>query len=152
VVLFKTILVPTDFSDRSHAALVLGRTLAASSSATLHVLHVTASIVGAGGAAFWGLSVSELRTRLEEETKSNLEAILPSIDGMKTSLATRVGHPLPEIVSYASDQDVDLIVMATRGRGLAMEALTGGLVQRVVSKAPCPVLVVRAPRHEVGRS
>ena len=64
---FQSILVPTDFSETSHVALRYGRVLAAQFSSTLHVLHVVANVVSVGGAAFWGISESKLRARLQED-------------------------------------------------------------------------------------
>ena len=147
---FQSILVPTDFTETSHVALCYGRVLADRFSSTLHVLHVVANVVSVGGAAFWGLSESKLRARLEEEARPQFEALLPELDGLKISLVTRFGHPLVEIVRYAMDQNVDLIVMGTYGRRTA-HMLSGGVVEKVVRKAPCPVLAVRLPEHKFVR-
>ena len=104
---FQSILVPTDFSETSHVALRYGRALADRFSSTLHVLHVVANVVSVGGAAFWGISESKLRTRLEEEARPQFEALLPELDGLKISLVTRSGHPLVEIVRYAGGCPTD---------------------------------------------
>ena len=154
---FKSILVPTDFSETSQVALNYGRVLADRFSSTLHVLHVVANVdVSAGTATFWGFSKSELRDRLEEEARHHLEALLPELDGLKASLVTRFGHPrfgraFVEIVQYARDQNVDLIVMGTHGRGTVAHMLLGGVAEKVIRKAPCPVLVVHLPQHEFVR-
>ena len=148
---FQSILVPTDFSETSHVALRYGRVLADRFSGTLHVLHVIANVVSVGGGAFWGLSESKLRARLEEEARLQFEALLPELDGLKISLVTRFGHPLMEIVRYAKDRNVDLIVMGTHGRRTVAHMLSGGVVGKAVRKAPCPVLAVRLPQHKFVR-
>ena len=149
---FQSILVPTDFSETSRVALRYGRVIADRFSSTLHVLHVVANVVSAGGAAFWGISESNLRARLEEETRPQFEALLPELDGLKVSLVTRFGHLLVEIVHYARDWNVDLIVMGTHGQCPVAHRLLGGVVAKVVRKVPCPVLAVRLPDHEFVRA
>jgi len=68
--------------------------------------------------------------------------------GLKVQTAVREGAPFYEIVRFARELDVDLIVMGTHGhRGLA-HVLLGSVTEKVVRKAPCPVLTVRHPEHE----
>jgi nucleotide-binding universal stress UspA family protein len=144
VVPFRSILVPTDFSEKAHVALRYGRVLAARFSSTLHVLHVT-DVVNAAGVAFWGISESKLRADLKRAVRPQFEALLPELDGLKISLATRSGCPLVEIVHYARERNVDLIVMGTDGRRRFAHMLSGCVVEKVVRNAPCPVLAVRSP-------
>ena len=58
------------------------------------------------------------------------------------------GHPFVEILSDAKQHDIDLIVMGTHGRGAIKHMLLGSVAEKVVRKAPCPVLTVRHPDHE----
>ena len=53
-----------------------------------------------------------------------------------------------EIVRYARDKNIDLLVMGTHGRGPIAHMLLGSVAEKVVRKAPCPVLTVRHPEHE----
>lgn len=144
---FQSILVPTDFGESSHVALRYGGVLAAQFSSTLHVLHVVADIVSVGGAAFWGISESKLRARQTEEARSQFEALLPELDGLKISLGTRFGPPSVEILHYAREWNVDLIVLGTYGHRCA-HMLSGCVVEKVGRNAPCPVLTVRLPLHK----
>ena len=155
-----SILVPTDFSERSLVALDYGRALADQFLSTLHVLHVTSPAVGVGGATFWGFSDSDLGSRLEEEARHQFEALLPTLDGLQASVVTRFGYPSVEIVRFARDRNVDLIVMGTHGHGRLAHLLVGGVVENVIRRAPCPVLAVHTPRatlrpaltsHPMGR-
>jgi nucleotide-binding universal stress UspA family protein len=59
-----------------------------------------------------------------------------------------LGHPVSEILSYARDRQVDLIVMGTHGRGPLGHVVMGSVAERVVRRAPCPVLTVRPEEHE----
>ena len=56
--------------------------------------------------------------------------------------------PVEEIVDYAKEKNIDLIVMGTHGRGWLAHVLMGSVAEKVVRKAPCPVLTVRLAEHE----
>jgi nucleotide-binding universal stress UspA family protein len=58
------------------------------------------------------------------------------------------GRPFAEIIRYAREAEVDLIVLATHGRSAIRQALIGGTAEKVVRKAPCPVLSIHHPEHE----
>ena len=60
----------------------------------------------------------------------------------------RRGAPFLEIIRYAKENDVDLIVLGTHGRSGLAHVLLGSVAERVVRKSPCPVLTVRHPEHE----
>jgi nucleotide-binding universal stress UspA family protein len=59
--------------------------------------------------------------------------------------------PAQSIVDYARDNQIDLIVMGTHGRGGAPAFLIGSVAERVVRTAPCPVLTVRHPERDFMR-
>ena len=61
-------------------------------------------------------------------------------------IVTLTGSPFVEIVRYAKEQDIDLIVMGTHGRGPIAHMLMGSVAEKVVRKAPCPVLTLTVPR------
>jgi len=60
------------------------------------------------------------------------------------------GQPYREILSYAENNDVDLISVGAHGAGFGMRALFGSNVDRVLRQAPCPVLVARPLRHSIN--
>ena len=59
-----------------------------------------------------------------------------------------LGHPVMEVLRYAKDNAIDLIVMGTHGRGPLGHVVLGSVAERVVRKAPCPVLTVRTPERD----
>jgi nucleotide-binding universal stress UspA family protein len=61
---------------------------------------------------------------------------------------TVLGHPVVEILKYAETHPIDLIVIGTHGRGPLGHMVMGSTAERVVRKAPCPVLTVRHPERE----
>jgi nucleotide-binding universal stress UspA family protein len=61
----------------------------------------------------------------------------------------RLGTPSEEIVNYADEHEIDLIVMGTHGRTGVARVLLGSVAEKVVRKAPCPVLTVHNPERRV---
>jgi len=59
-----------------------------------------------------------------------------------------VGRPFAEIIAYAREHEIDMIVMGTHGRGAIAHMLLGSTTEKVVRKAPCAVLTVRAADQE----
>jgi nucleotide-binding universal stress UspA family protein len=66
-------------------------------------------------------------------------------DGCKVTTLMRVGTPYHEIVAVADEENVDLIVMATHGRGEVHRLLVGSVADKVIRLAPCPVLTTKDP-------
>ena len=60
----------------------------------------------------------------------------------------RVGTPFLEIVRYAKETAIDLIVIGTHGRSGLAHVLLGSTAEKIVRKAPCPVLTVRPEGHD----
>ena len=143
----KTILVATDFSDASALALTYAQELARRFDASLHLLHVAADAdVSPGTEALWGFSETEVRRRRVDEAAAKLADLCPAEEppAFDVRTAVEVGPPADRVVRYAGDNQVDLIVMGTRGRGAVEAVLLGSVAAHVVRRAPCPVLTVRA--------
>lgn len=56
--------------------------------------------------------------------------------------AVLVGDPFAELIRYANEHAIGMIVMGTHGRRKITQILMGSVAERVVRKAPCPVLTV----------
>lgn len=69
-------------------------------------------------------------------------------DGLQVQPLVLNGVPFVEIVRCARDREADLIVLGTHGRSGLAHLLIGSVAERVVRKAPCPVLTVKHPEHE----
>ena len=145
----KTILVPTDFSECSDAAVKYGYALAEAFGATLHLLNVVQDPYTMPWAAEgFAAPIGDLLADWEAHAKRRLAESVPAAAASKTVVKTQVGSPHPEIVRYAVEQGIDLIVLGTHGRGPLGHMLLGSVAERVVRTAPCPVLTVRHPQHE----
>ena len=81
----------------------------------------------------------------EADAKRDLKTL--SLDGVETVRAVRVGDAFVEILRYAADNAIDLIVMGTHGRGPVEHLLLGSVAEKVVRKASCPVLTVKKAGH-----
>ena len=144
----RKILVPTDFSDCSQAALEYGRHLAETFGASLHVLHVVQDPYTQPWAAeAFPAPLGDLLAQWEEQARKRIFDTLTEGDRGRATIATQIGSPFFEIVRYAQEQHIDLIVLGTHGRGPIGHMLLGSVAEKVVRKAPCPVLTVRHPPH-----
>ncbi|MGH9141151.1 MAG: universal stress protein [Vicinamibacterales bacterium] len=152
MITLKNILVATDFSQPSDAALTYGRALARNFQATLHVVHVVGSISTlVYGAEAYVVSTPEMQQEVEEAARKQLTELL--IDNDQSPLPARSAiltsnAPATAIVDYAARERIDLIVTGTNGRGGVAHLLMGSVAERIVRTAPCPVLTVRHPEHE----
>lgn len=130
------ILLPTDFSDTARHALDYACELARRFDASVHLLHVVADPM-----QNWAVEampvVSDLADRWKAEAERRLEAV--RLDGLQTVRAVRVGHAFVEILQYAGDNAIDMIVMGTHGRGPVEHLLLGSVAENVCAKrrAPC---------------
>ena len=151
MILFKKVLVATDFSQPSASALNYGRELARRFEATLHVLHVSDSVyLHYVGDAYPGV-LPELQSEIEDAARAQLDGLLTAEDrtGLHVKPVMLNGmSPSRVIVDYSREQAIDLIVMGTHGRGAMGHLLMGSVAERVVRTAPCPVLTVHHPERE----
>jgi len=150
------ILVATDFSEPSDAALVYGRELAMRFAARLHVLHVAQDIyVNMWGAENYLSVAPAIQQQIEEDARRRLSAIVGATGtGEPVTLTCVVTDPSPAraIVEYAKTNDIDAIVIGTHGRGAVAHLLLGSVAERVVRFAPCPVLTVKQGEREFARA
>ena len=145
----KTILVPSDFSECSEAAARYGRALAAAFHSTLHLLHVVQDPYTQPWAAeAFPAPIGDLLEQWQTQAASRLISAIPESERAGVVVATLIGSPFFEILRYAREQSVDLIVIGTHGRGPIGHMLLGSVAEKVVRRAPCPVLTVRHPQHE----
>jgi nucleotide-binding universal stress UspA family protein len=151
MIALKTILVPTDFSETSDQALRYGKALAQAFGASLHLLHVVQEPFAQPWAVeAYGFSLATLQEEWTKEATQRLDAAFTADEraALKATLATQLGHPYLEILRYAQEKAVDLIVMGTHGRGALGHVMMGSVAERIVRKAPCPVLTVRPEERE----
>lgn len=152
MIALKNVLVATDFGDASNAALAYGREFARTFGATLHVLHVVDDIASRmSGAEFTTVDIGRLQLDLEESARQGMTETLtdPDTGAVGATTILRVSsNPAATIVAFATEADIDCIVIGTHGRGALAHLFVGSVAERVVRTAPCPVLTVRHPERE----
>jgi len=132
----KKILVPTDFSDSSAAALELAMCLARDHDATLLIVHVRENPGGVGeGQAAVNKDEAYLHRLLQEAGRRAA--------GIGCSRHLLEGDPGEQIVKFAEQQQVDLIALGTHGRRGIVRWLMGSVAESVVRRASCPVLTIK---------
>ena len=93
----------------------------------------------------------ERAMQLEQAARKQLDALLTVEERTKYQARLQLVSGLSEfveIVRYARENEIDLLVLGTHGRGAIAHMLIGSVAEKVVRKAPCPVLTVRHPEHE----
>ena len=136
--MFARILVPTDFSAPSEAALAYGRELATQFDAALHLMHVAENP--------FLRAVAIDRRALEEAAVRRLQERLTEAERRRGSVAIveQSDQPANEILRYAESANIELIVMGTHGRTGLARVVVGSVAEAVVRAAPCPVLTVHS--------
>jgi nucleotide-binding universal stress UspA family protein len=147
----RRILVPTDFSTFSDQAVRYGCEIANRFSADLHLLHVAQDAFPVmPEAGLLTVSHADYMARVVE-TAHKLLAGVPAAGMLQKPVAARdvvLGVPFVEIIRYARDKQIDLIVMPTHGRTGLVHMLLGSVAEKVIRKAPCPVLTIRPEGHD----
>ena len=128
----KTILVPVDGSDRSWAA--LEHAIEHYSSGDITVLHVVEPATDSKRETDKKRRGADLLERGEE---------IAADAGISIRTETRVGEPAETIVAYAAENDVDAVVMGSRGRSGLSRLMLGSVAEYVVRRSSTPVAVVR---------
>jgi nucleotide-binding universal stress UspA family protein len=149
----KKILYPTDFSEYSLAALPYAVRLTQQNDAELFCLHVVEMPQEEYLTSEYMVPLNVPHVP-EDKVLRNARARMERFIAEKLSGLNRVtsrvltGIPFVEIIRYARDQSIDLIVIGTHGHGALAAMLLGTVAEKIVRKAPCPVLTVRHPEHK----
>lgn len=140
----KHILYATDFSPSSEAALPYACELARVFGASLHLIHVIEDPFALrwGGDASYGVDLSALAEAWQQDATAQL-ARLAQRTGLVPVTVWRIGRPAEEILRYAQEKAIDLIVVGSRGHGALAQLLLGSVAERLIRHATCPVLRVK---------
>lgn len=139
--LFENIMIATDGSDRNITAVKEAVRIAAGCGATLHAVYVTDT--GAFESAPADMVVGETYTMIQEEGVAALEKVRSLAGDAKVKTVVLEGKPAPEIVRYAAEKNIDLIVIGTQGKKGIERLLLGSVAETVIRRAGCKVLVVK---------
>ncbi|AUX10099.1 universal stress protein UspA [Halalkaliarchaeum desulfuricum] len=147
--MYRKILIPTDGSDEAEAAAEKGVELAAELGAQVHALYVIDPEVG--GQPF---KLQRKEEGIEELRERGLEltgrvADIAAEAGVDCEQAVEQGKPYDAIVDYTEENDLDAIVIGTRGRGNIESFLVGNVTEKVMRTADVPVMTVRTSEKPV---
>lgn len=144
--MIQNILAPIDFSDYSKNALKYAVQFAKDFKAKLYLVYVVEPMIYPADFSMGQIAIPstdiDLNRRAEEELQ-NLAKSLSS--GLVVETMIRTGKPFVEIIEAAKEKDIDLIILATHGHTGVEHLLFGSTAEKVVRKAPCPVLTLREP-------
>jgi nucleotide-binding universal stress UspA family protein len=141
------ILLATDFSEPSAAALQLATALARDSNAHLLICHVMPPEFVYAADEMDAVAVPFENPGIRQ----TLAKTRPDDPRIKCEHHLLVGNPAEEIVRFAEDQNVDLIVLGSHGRTGAARLVMGSVAEAVVRKAACPVLTIKHRRPAAGQ-
>jgi nucleotide-binding universal stress UspA family protein len=148
----KRILVPTDFSEHSeHAAayaVELARQYGSNEIHCIHVSDIPADLLATSAYYMTGPS-EQFVEQVRDEGRKGLDAFVKkNFKDVPVKAVFLEGRPFVEIIRYARENEIDLIVISTHGRSGLKHALFGNVAEKVVRKAPCPVLVVKQEERD----
>ncbi len=154
--MFKKILFPTDFSESSKDVLKvidkLDNECGSQSIVIVHIVDKHSVDAAANLEGFYSISLEHIRDEIRKEFTRQAEGFLNSIvDELfaqgynRNKITTKVffGEPAEEIIKIAETENIDCIVMGTRGRGKTAEFLLGSVSDKVIRKSKIPVLIIK---------
>jgi nucleotide-binding universal stress UspA family protein len=146
----RRILVPIDFSEHSKNALKYAIPFAEKFKASIDLIYVVEPTIYPADFSFGQIGFPNVEEELRTRGSDELENLMKKeIAGKVVSRKiVRTGKPFYEINQYALEEKMSLIIIATHGHTGMEHILFGSTAEKVVRKAPCPVLVVRSGEHE----
>lgn len=141
----RRILVAVDFSEMSDHAFDYAVSLSRVFSAEILAFHVLDDPM-----LYTGTTDQTFRDAYERVQEGNIERLIQrhGCEGVRVDTAMKPGTAFLEIIRRAREWNADLIVIGTHGQGPLEHLLLGSVAEKVVRKAGCPVLTVRAGQHD----
>ena len=139
--LFGTILVATDGSEKNRAAVEEAVRIGRTGGSVVHAVYVadTASLDSASA----DIVVSDTWELLQREGEQALDRVRGMAGGVHLETVILEGKPAAEIVKYAGEKRIDLIVIGTQGKRGIERILLGSVAESIIRAAPCKILVVK---------
>jgi nucleotide-binding universal stress UspA family protein len=148
----KNILVPIDFSSHAHEAIRVAADLATRYDASVTIVNVFEPVAYAMPEGYMLFTPRQLGDLMSEYEKllASAKRDAEAAGARRVETKQLQGVAAHAIVEFAKQHDSDLIVMGTRGRTGLPHVLLGSVAERVLRKAPCPVLGVKASETADG--
>ncbi len=143
----KKVLVPIDFSDYSKNALKYAIGFAKKFKADMILIYVVEPVIYPPDFSMGQIAIPAVSAEWDKKAKEELDKLakteIPPDINVTTVIKT--GKPFVEIIDTAEEVDADIIIIATHGHSGVEHILFGSTAEKVVRKAPCPVLTLREP-------
>jgi universal stress protein A len=153
----RRVAVPIDFSENSKKAVLYGGEIAKSQKAKLFLFHVinqrlidTMQELSLKG---YREDFLEAMKSMLQDREADLREFTPSetMQDLEIEYSIRKGKPGEEILKFARENKIDMIVMGTQGRTALADVFVGSATRTVVNQAKCPVLVVHPDDHDLNK-
>jgi nucleotide-binding universal stress UspA family protein len=143
----KKVLVPIDFSDYSKSSLKYAVNFAKSFNADITLIYVIEPIIYPPDFSMGQIAIPSVSPEWDERAHEELEKLAKNeiSSDVNVKVIIKTGKPFVEIIETASEEDIDIIIIATHGHSGVEHILFGSTAEKVVRKAPCPVLTLREP-------
>ena len=143
----KKVLVPIDFSDYSKNSLRYAVNFAKQFNAEIYLIYVVEPVIYPPDFSMGQIAIPSVNAEWDERAKVELDNLAKTEipEGFNVKTILKNGKPFLEIIDTASEENIDLIIIATHGHSGVEHILFGSTAEKVVRKAPCPVLTLREP-------
>lgn len=143
----RRVLVPIDFSDYSKGALKYSVNFVQYFKAEIHLVYVVEPVIYPPDFSMGQIAIPAMDLEMDKRAKEELDKLakkeIPA--GIKIKTHVKTGKPYIEIIETSKENEIDLIIIATHGHTGFEHILFGSTAEKIVRKAPCPVLSLREP-------
>jgi universal stress protein A len=141
------VLVPIDFSDYSKNALKYAVNFAKHFNAEMILIYVVEPIIYPSDFSMGQIAVPTINMEMDKRASEELEKLANKeiSKDLRVKTLVKTGKPFIEIIETASQENVDIVIISTHGHSGVEHILFGSTAEKVVRKAPCPVLTIREP-------
>jgi nucleotide-binding universal stress UspA family protein len=137
---FKKVLVPVDFSENSKKILEAAGYLSGVCKAQLHAVFVVQSFDDYSGFFVPHMPIAKFEEEMVQAANEKMDNFLKGHNDIESTVL--VGDVADEIIQYAQDSGMDMIIMGTHGYKGLEKIMFGSVAEKVVRSSPCPVLTI----------
>jgi nucleotide-binding universal stress UspA family protein len=143
----KKVLVPIDFSDYSKNALKYAANFSEHFNAEMILIYVVEPIIYPSDFSMGQIAIPTINVEMDKRAGEELEKLANKeiSKDLKVKTLVKTGKPFIEIIETAAEENVDIVIISTHGHSGVEHILFGSTAEKVVRKAPCPVLTLREP-------
>lgn len=143
----KKVIVPIDFSDFSKNSLRYSINFTRCFNAELILIYVVEPVIYPPDFSMGQIAVPSIDVEMDKKASEELRKLAKTEipPDIKVRTIVKTGKPFVEIIETAAEENADLIIISSHGHSGMEHILFGSTADKVVRKAPCPVLSLREP-------